>query len=183
MQREEALKLMKENIKQKNLRKHCLAVEAVMAELADYFDKDQDKWRLAGLLHDIDYEDTADEPEKHSQLGAEMLADMGMEAKIVEAVRAHNGMHQLPRKTLMAKALYAADPLTGLIVASALIHPEKSLNALDIDFVLNRYGDNSFAKGADRDVIASCKEMDLELKEFIELSLAAMQNVSDDLGL
>ncbi|PUU92458.1 HDIG domain-containing metalloprotein [Halanaerobium sp. ST460_2HS_T2] len=183
MQREEAIKLMKENIKQKNLRKHCLAVEAVMAELADYFDKDQDKWRLAGLLHDIDYEDTADEPEKHSQLGAEMLADIGMEAKIVEAVRAHNGMHQLPRKTLMAKALYAADPLTGLIVASALIHPEKSLNALDTEFVLNRYGDNSFAKGADRDVIASCKEMDLELKEFIELSLAAMQNVSDDLGL
>ena len=183
MQREEALALMKENIKQKNLRKHCLAVEAVMAELADYFDKNEHKWRLAGLLHDIDYEDTADQPEKHSQLGAEMLSEMGMEEKIVDAVRAHNGMHELPRKTLMAKALYAADPLTGLIVASALIHPEKKLEALDAEFVLNRYGDSSFAKGADRDVIAYCKEMDLELKEFIELSLQAMQNVSDDLGL
>jgi putative nucleotidyltransferase with HDIG domain len=154
-----------------------------MAELADYFGKDQAKWRLAGLLHDIDYEETADQPEKHSQLGADMLVEMGMEAKIVDAVRAHNGMHELPRETLMARALYAADPLTGLIVASALIHPEKKLNAIDTEFVLNRYGDSSFAKGADRDVIASCKEMDLELKEFVELSLKAMQDISDDLGL
>lgn len=183
MQREEAVELMEENIEQENLRKHCLAVEAVMAELADYFNKDELKWRLAGLLHDIDYEETADQPEKHSQIGADMLAEMGMEEKLVEAVRAHNGMHGLPRETLLAKALYAADPLTGLIVASALIHPEKKLEALDTEFVLNRYGDSSFAKGADRDVIASCKEMDLELKEFVELSLKAMQNISEDLGL
>lgn len=183
MEREEALNLMKENIKQKNLRKHCLAVEAVMAELADHFDKDEHKWRLAGLLHDIDYEDTADQPEKHSLIGAEMLEDLGMEDKIVKAVRAHNGMHELPRESLMAKALYAADPLTGLIVASALIHPDKKLGSLDTEFILNRYSDNSFAKGADRDVIASCEEMDLELEEFISISLKAMQDISDDLGL
>jgi len=183
MQREDALKLMKENIKQKNLRKHCLAVEAVMAKLANHFDKDEQKWRLAGLLHDIDYEETADQPEKHSQIGADMLTEMGMEAKIVDAVRAHNGMHELPRETLMAKALYASDPLTGLIVASALIHPDKKLDSVDTDFVLNRYGDSSFAKGADRDVIASCKDMDLELKNFIKLSLTAMQDISDKLGL
>lgn len=183
MQRNEALKLMQKNIKQKNLRKHCLAVEAVMAEFANYFAKDEKKWRLAGLLHDIDYEKTADQPEKHSQIGADMLAQMGMEQKIVDAVRAHNGMHELPRETLMAKTLYAADPLTGLIVASALIHPDKKLEALDTDFILNRYGDSSFAKGADRDVIASCEEIDLELEKFIEVSLKAMQNISDNLGL
>jgi len=183
MQREEALNLMEENIKQKNLRKHCLAVEAVMAKLADYFEKDKHKWRLAGLLHDIDYEDTADQPEKHSLIGAEILEEMGMEDKIVNAVRAHNGMHDLPRESLMAKALYAADPLTGLIVASALIHPNKKLESLDTEFIFNRYSDNSFAKGADRNVIASCKEMDLELEEFIKISLDAMQNISDDLGL
>ena len=183
MQREEAITLMEENIKQKNLRKHCLAVEAVMAKLADYFEKDKHKWRLAGLLHDIDYEDTADQPEKHSLIGAEILEEMGMEDKIVNAVRAHNGMHDLPRESLMAKALYAADPLTGLIVASALIHPDKKLESLDTEFIFNRYSDNSFAKGADRNVIASCKEMDLELEEFIKISLDAMQNISDDLGL
>ncbi|RCW45678.1 MULTISPECIES: HD domain-containing protein [unclassified Halanaerobium] len=183
MKREEALNLMKENIKQKNLQKHCLAVEAVMGRLAEYFDQDKEKWKLAGLLHDIDYEETADEPEKHSLIGADMLGEMGIEDDIVEAVRAHNGMHELPRNTLMAKALYASDPLTGLIVASALIHPDKKLSALDTEFIMNRYGENSFAKGADRDVIASCKEMDLELEEFIELSLEGMQNISDELGL
>jgi len=183
MKREEALELMKDNIKQKNLQKHCLAVEAVMERLAEYFDRDKEKWKLSALLHDIDYEETADEPKKHSLIGADMLDEIGMEDDIVDAVRAHNGMHELPRETLMAKALYACDPLTGLIVASALIHPDKKLSALDTEFIMNRYGESSFAKGADRDVIASCEEMDLELEEFIGLSLEGMQNISDDLGL
>lgn len=183
MQRQEALTLMEENIKQKNLRKHCLAVEAVMAELADYFDKDEQNWRLAGLLHDIDYEETADQPQKHSQIGADMLAEMGLDKKIVAAVRAHNDRHQLPRETMMAKALYAADPLTGLIVASALIHPGDDLKDMDTAFVLKRYDDSSFAAGADRDVIASCEELDLELEEFIKFSLSAMTGIADELGL
>jgi len=183
MSREEALEVVKENIKQENLVKHCLAVEAVMVRLAEYFDEDVEKWRLAGLLHDIDYEDTADKPEKHSQLGADRLAEMGLPEDIVYAVRAHNGIHELPRKTKLDKSLYASDPLTGLIVASALIHPEKSLNALDSEFIMNRYDENSFAKGADRDVIASCSELDLELEEFISLSLEGMQSISKELGL
>ncbi len=183
MKREEALELVKENIKEENLVKHCLAVEAVMKRLAEYFDKDVKKWRLAGLLHDIDYEETADEPEKHSLVGAEMLEKMGLPEDIVYAVKVHNGIHGLPRKTLMDKALYACDPLTGLIVASALIHPEKNLAALDAQFVLNRYNENSFAKGANREVIASCSEMDLELEEFMKLALEGMKEIDDELGL
>jgi len=183
MSREEALELVKENINQENLVKHCLAVEAVMVRLAEYFNEDVEKWRLAGLLHDIDYEDTADNPEKHSQLGADRLADMGLPDDIVYAVRAHNGIHELPRKSKLDKSLYASDPLTGLIVASALIHPEKSLDALDTEFIMNRYEESSFAKGADRDVIASCSELDLELEEFIGLSLEGMQSISKELGL
>ncbi len=183
MKREEALELVKENIKQENLVKHCLAVEGVMKRLAEYFDKDIEKWRLAGLLHDIDYEETADDPEKHSIIGAGMLAEMGLPDDIVYAVKVHNGIHGLPRKNLMDKALYASDPLTGLIVASALIHPDKKLSALDTGFVMNRYGENSFAKGADREVIASCSDMDLELEEFIDLALEGMQEIDDELGL
>lgn len=183
MKREEAYQLVKENIKQKNLVKHCLAVEAVMRRLAEYFDKDQKKWGLTGLLHDIDYEETADNPEKHSIVGAEMLKDMGMGDDIVYAVKVHNHEHGFERKSLMDKALYASDPLTGLIVASALIHPEKSLEAVDTEFVMNRYSESSFAKGADRDVIASCKDMDLTLEEFIGLALEGMKSISDDLGL
>lgn len=183
MEREKALKLVKENIGQDNLVKHCLAVEAVMGKLAEHFNKDIKKWKLAGLLHDIDYEQTADDPEKHSLIGAEMLSDMGIDQDIVYAVKVHNHEHGLERKSLMDKALYASDPLTGLIVASALIHPDKKLSSLDTEFVLNRYGEKSFAKGADRDVIASCEEMDLELEEFIGLALEGMQSIDKQLGL
>ncbi len=183
MEREKALQLVKENIKQKNLVKHCLAVEAVMKRLAEYFARDVEKWRLAGLLHDIDYEETADDPERHSLVGAEMLVEMDMPEDIVYAVKVHNGVHGLPRKSLMDKALYASDPLTGLIVASALIHPDKKLAALDTQFVMNRYEESSFARGADRDVIASCTEMDLELEEFIGLALEGMKEINNELGL
>ena len=183
MKREKALELVKENIEQDNLVKHCLAVEAVMERLAEYFEKDKKKWGLAGLLHDIDYEETKDDEERHSIVGAKMLEDLGLEDDIVYAVKVHNGAHGLPRKSLMDKALYASDPLTGLIVASALIHPDKELNALDTDFVMNRFEESSFAKGADREVIASCEDMGLELEEFIGLALEGMKSISGDLGL
>ena len=183
MEREEALELVEENIDQDNLVKHCLAVEAVMERLAEYFDKDEEKWALAGLLHDIDYEETKDDPERHSLVGAEMLEDLGLEEDIVYAVKVHNGEHDLPRKSLMDKALYASDPLTGLIVASALIHPDKELEAVDTDFVMNRFEESSFANGADRAAIACCDEMGLELEEFIGLSLEGMKSISDELGL
>ncbi|MGM0438510.1 MAG: HDIG domain-containing metalloprotein [Bacillota bacterium] len=183
MEREEALELVEKNIDQNNLVKHCLAVEAVMERLAKYFDKDEEKWALAGLLHDIDYEETKDDPERHSLVGAEMLEDLGLGEDIVYAVKVHNGEHDLPRKSLMDKALYASDPLTGLIVASALIHPDKELEGVDTDFVMNRFEESSFAKGADREVIASCEEMGLELEEFIGLALEGMKSISDELGL
>ncbi|MFW6238244.1 MAG: HDIG domain-containing metalloprotein [Halanaerobiales bacterium] len=183
MDRKKALKLVQENLKEENLVKHCLAVEAVMKKLAEHFAEDVDKWRLAGLLHDIDYEETKDEPERHSKVGAEMLKEMDVEEDIVYAVKVHNHEHGLPRKNLMDKALYASDPLTGLIVAGALVHPDKELAALDSEFIMNRYQEKSFARGADRDVIASCEEMGLELEEFFELALQGMQEISDDLGL
>ncbi len=183
MNREEAYKLVKKNIKQRNLVKHCLAVEAVMKKLAEYFEEEVDKWSLAGLLHDIDYEETADDPEKHSLVGAKMLEELDLNQDIIYAVKAHNGIHGLPRKTKMTQALYAADPLTGLIVASALIHPDKKLNSIDAEFVMNRYGEKSFARGADRDVIASCQEMGLDIEEFVSISLEAMQGISAELGL
>ena len=112
-----------------------------------------------------------------------MLEEIGLDEEIIYAVKAHNAIHGLPRLKLIDKALYASDPLTGLIVAAALIHPDKKLSSIDTDFVLNRYGEKSFARGADRDIIASCSEMGLELEEFISLSLEAMQEISKELGL
>lgn len=183
MQRNEALELVKKNVKNKNLIKHMLAVEAVMGKLAEHFGADVEQWKLAGLLHDIDYDVTADDPEKHSLLGAEMLAEHGLDQELVNAVRAHNEAHGLPRTTQMDKALYCCDPVTGLIVAGALIHPDKKLASITPEFVLNRFGEKSFARGAKRETILACSELGLSLDEFVTLSLEAMQEVASDIGL
>lgn len=183
MSRDEALALLKREVKQKNLIKHCLAVEAVMGRLARHFHENAEKWALAGLLHDIDYDETADDAERHSLLGAQMLAELGLDEEIVYAVKVHNDAHGLPRNSMLDKALFASDPLTGLIVASALIHPARKLHAIDPDFVVNRFKEKNFAKGANREQIAGCMEMGLTLDEFVALGLEAMQEAHAELGL
>lgn len=183
MNREDAYKLLKQHLKNKNLFKHCLAAEAVMRRLAEHFDEDTELWSLAGLLHDIDYEQTKNDADKHSIVGAEMLAEAGFPQELVYAVKVHNDQHGLPRNSRLDKALYATDPLTGLVVAAALIRPEKKLEIVDVEFLLNRYNETSFARGARRDVIASCDQLGLSLEEFIGLGLEGMQRISTELGL
>lgn len=183
MDRQEALDLVKEHVKTRNLIKHMLATEAVMKALAERLGEDQDKWALAGLLHDIDYDETAHDPNRHSLVGGEMLEKLGLPDDVVHAVKAHNEAHGLPRETRLDKALYAVDPLTGLLVAAALIHPSKKLSAIDVGFVMNRFKESSFARGANRDQMKSCSELGLSLEEFIEIGLRAMQGIAGELGL
>ncbi|KAF1086149.1 hypothetical protein SPSYN_00888 [Sporotomaculum syntrophicum] len=183
MTREEAYAVLKQHLKNKNLIKHSLAVEAVMRHLARHFNEDVEKWGLAGLLHDIDYDRTKDDPHRHSLEGAYLLAELGLPEDVVYAVRVHNEAHGLPRNSLMDKALYSTDPLTGLIVAGALIKPEKKLSAIDVDFLKKRFNEKSFARGANREIIASCSEIGLELGAFLGLGLEAMQDIADEMGL
>lgn len=183
MKREEALQILKKNLKNKNLVSHCVAVEVVMKRLAQHFGEDEEKWALAGLLHDIDYDETKDQPERHSLLGAQILEELGLPGDVVYAVKVHNERHGLPRTSLMDRALYAADPTTGLVVAGALIKPEKKLSAIDVPFLVNRMNEKSFARGANREQIRSCSELGLSLEEFLGLSLEAMQGASEQLGL
>jgi putative nucleotidyltransferase with HDIG domain len=183
MNREDALSIVKQHVKTRNLLKHMLATEAVMASLARRLGEDEEKWALAGLLHDIDYDKTSDDPDRHSLVGGELLEELGVDEDIVYAVKAHNECHGLPRESLLDKALWAVDPLTGLLVAAALIHPEKKLGAIDVGFVINRFKESSFARGANRDQMKSCLELGLVLEEFIEIGLEAMQSISSELGL
>ena len=183
MDRKTALEMVKKNVKNKNLRKHMYAVEAICKRLAQEFDEDEEKWALAGLLQDVDYDKTNKDPEKHSMIGADMLEEAGLPEDIVYAVRVHNERHGLPRVSLLDKVLYAADPLSGLIVASALINPEKKLEAIDAEFILRRFDENSFARGANREQIKACEEFDMSLDKFVELSYQAMLDISDELGL
>jgi putative nucleotidyltransferase with HDIG domain len=184
MEREKILNLLKENLKNQNLIKHSLAVEAGMRALARYFGEDEEKWAIAGLLHDIDYEKTKGDPNLHSKVGSQILREMGFDQEICDAILTHNEAHGILPITKMAKALFCLDPLTGLIVAATLVLPSKKLKDLKVENVLNRFKEKSFARGANREIIKKCEEyLGLPLEKFIEITLKAMQEISDQLGL
>ena len=184
MEREKLLNLLKENLKNPNLIKHSLAVEAGMRALARYFGEDEEKWAIAGLLHDIDYEKTKGDPNLHSKVGSQILREMGFDQEICNAVLTHNEAHGILPLSRMAKALFCLDPLTGLIVAATLVLPSKKLKDLKVENVLNRFKEKSFAKGANREIIKKCEEyLGLPLEKFVEITLKAMQEISDQLGL
>ncbi len=182
MERQKALDLIKGKVKTKNLVKHLLATEAVMQALAEHFGENSEIWGLAGLAHDIDYDLTKDNFSQHGKLGAEMLAKEGMrDEEILHAVRAHSG-HEEPG-TSLARALFCTDPLTGFLVACALITPSHKIKDIDVPFALNRFKEKRFAAGANREMIKKCEGIGLSLEEFIGIGLRAMQGIADDLGL
>ncbi len=135
---------------------------------------------MAGLLHDLDYAETAEDPERHGLVTAEML-DGQVDDEVMHAILSH--ADKVPRESLMDKALYASDPTTGFIVAAALVRPDKSLAEVKLKSLKKRWKEKAFARGASRDQMGSCEEMGLERDEFLQLSLEAMQARSDELGL
>ncbi len=180
----EKLEILKKNISNQNLIKHCLAVKAIMEELAERFGGDKEKWGTAGLLHDIDYEKTKDDPSQHSMIGAQMLEELGFDKDICQAVKTHNEAHGIKPETPMEKALFVSDPLTGLIVAATLVLPSKKIADLTIENILNRFGEKSFARSANREIIKKCEELlSLNLADFVAIGLRAMQKISGELGL
>lgn len=181
MTRQQAYDLAKPRFSNKNLFKHVLAVEAVMRGLAENFGESVEEWGLTGLLHDLDYEETVDTPDRHSLVTEEILKDYDVQSHIVHAIKCHND--KAPRQSLMDKAIYTADPVTGLIVAAALMHPDKKLKALDVDFILRRFKEKRFAAGANRDQIRTCEELGLSLSEFLGIALRSMQGIDVELGL
>lgn len=181
MNREEALELIRSYVKNKNLIKHMLATETCMRELAKHFGEDEELWGLTGLLHDLDYDKTVNDFSRHGFLTAEILSEKGVDEQILHAIKAHPG--HIERESKLDKALYAVDPLTGLIVASALMHPDKKLESLDKDFVLRRFKEKRFAAGANREQIKTCSELGLSLEEFIEIALRGMKRIAEELGL
>ncbi len=181
MTRDECVVVLRQNCGNKNLLKHMFATEAVMKGLAERLGEDTESWGMAGLMHDLDVDETADTPETHGLVSAEKLAEMGFSDEIIHAVKAHND--HVPRESTMDKALYAGDPVTGLIVAATLMHPEKKLALVDVPFVMRRYKEKRFAAGASREQMETVADLGIGLEEFIGIALAAMQGISDELGL
>ena len=183
MTRDEALDSIEANLENKNTIKHMLATEAIMRALAKRLGEDEEEWGLTGLLHDIDMELTEGDMSTHSKLGADLVREMGASEAIAHAILSHNEAHGIPRESKLDKALFCTDPLTGLIIAAALVCPDKKLAGVETKSVQKRFKEKSFAAGANREQIAMCSELGIELDEFIELGLKAMKGIADDLGL
>jgi len=181
MDRDQALKLLREYTKNENLVKHGLAVEAAMRAYARRFGEDEELWGITGLLHDFDYEKY---PEEHPLKGAKVLEELGYPEEVVHAIKAHSDSTRVPRESLLDKTLFAVDELTGLIVATALVQPGRSLAEVKVKSVRKKMKDRSFARGVSReDIVKGAEELGVELDEHIGMVLEAMQEIAAALGL
>jgi len=182
--RKKALELIDQYIKNQNLKKHLLATENLMRHLARKFNEDEETWALAGLLHDLDWEITKDTPEKHPLIAVEILETEGFPPEVISAIKKHNHLQGFIPETNLEKALYTCEEMTGFIVAVALVMPNKKLSEVTVERILNKFKEPSFAKGVNREIILKAEEMlGLKLEEVAEITLKAMQEISEDLGL
>ncbi len=182
--RKDALVLLQSRVKNPNMVKHCLAAEAVLKAMARKLGEDEDKWGLAGLLHDLDAE-TQPDLAIHTQEAAEILTEKGVDAEIIEAIRLHN-LQAHPgeqRTSRFHHSLAAGETITGLVIATALVYPDKKLASVKPKSVRKRIKEKAFARGADRNIIRECELAGIPLADFCALSLAAMQEIAEDLGL
>ena len=186
--RERALALVHEYTASESLRKHMLAVEAAMRAYAARFGEDVERWGLAGLVHDFDYErwpNAEHSPtSEHPAEGVRILRERGWPEDILQAILGHATYSGVPRTSLMAKALFAVDELTGLVTATALVRPSRSVHEVDAKSVRKKMKDKAFARGVSRDdVLLGAAELGVDLDEHIAFVIAAMQREADALGL
>jgi putative nucleotidyltransferase with HDIG domain len=183
MKREEALAIIHKFIKNDNLIRHMLAVEAAMRFYARKYGEDEELWGVVGLLHDFDWEIHPD-LERHPQAGAAILRQRGVPEEIIRAVLSHADHTGVPRESRMEKALFACDELTGLITAVALVRPSRSLADLTASSVKKKWKDRAFAAGAKREEIESgAQELGVDLWEHVDNVILAMRPIAADLGL
>ena len=182
--REEAIALLNLNIKNKNMINHCLASEAVMKALASKLNQDQYKWALAGLLHDLDVELVNNDMKKHGLETERILKEKGINQEIITAIKMHNEhAHDEKRNELFHHALAAGETITGLIVATTLVYPDKKINSVKAKSITKRMKEKAFAASVDRDVIRECEKIGIPLNEFAEISLNAMKEIGEEIGL
>ena len=183
MDRDQALSIVKKYVKNESLIRHMLSVEAAMRFYARQFNQDEEKWRVAGLLHDFDWE-IHPTMEEHPLAGEPILRQEGVPEDVIRAVLSHADHSGVPRESLMEKALYACDEVTGLITAVALVRPSRSLYDLESKSVKKKWKDKAFAAGANREEIASAaEEFGVELWQHVDNVIIAMRSVAADLDL
>ena len=181
--REDAYELLTEHTANPNLIKHALCVEAGMRHYARHFGENEETWGVVGLIHDFDYEEHPS-LEEHPFVGVGILRERGWPEELVDAILGHADHTGAPRATLMARALYAVDELTGFIVACALIRPSKSLMDLPVKSVTKKFKDKAFCRAIGREHLhAAAEEIGIPMNEHVAHVLEALQGISEELGL
>ncbi len=181
--RTEAFNLLKQYVKMDNMLKHSLASEAVMRGLARKLNEDEEKWALAGLLHDIDVEITNADPKIHGLEARKILAQK-VDEDIIDAIAHHNQESSgVERSTKFQHALAAGETITGLITATTLVYPDKKINSIKTKSVTKRMKQANFAASVSREIIMECEKIGIPINEFAEIAVSAMREISDDLGL
>ena len=179
--REESLALVHEHVKNENLVNHMIAVGAIMKGLAKHFGEDTELWEAVGILHDIDYENFGEDFSKHGAISAEMVKDLFPEEGI-NAILRHNELTGNKPETRFDISLLAADAISGMIVANALVRPTK-LEGMKAKSIKGRMKDKSFARQVSRENIMKCEEIGLQFSEFASIAIASMQEVASEIGL
>jgi len=183
--RDDAYRLMTTHVKNENLQKHMLSVEAAMRFYARKYGEDEEIWAMTGLLHDCDYEEYPDLKE-HTRVLAQWLSEDGYDERIIYAILAHNDLNLAthPRNNLLSRALYACDEVTGMITATALVRPNKSIIGLEVSSVRKKMKSKGFAAGVNReDLFKGAEELGVDLDEHIAFVIQAMSSIADTLGL
>jgi len=184
MDRKEALKVLHQYVKNEKMIIHSLESEAVMRALALRLGRDAEKWALTGLLHDIDVEVTNADPKLHALKAEELLSAYDVDAEMLDAIRMHNEEATgLDRTTEFQHALAAGETITGLIHACTLVYPDKKIEAVKYKSIKKRMKEKAFAASVSRENIMECEKIGLTLDEFIQLSVDAMKDIADEIGL
>ena len=183
--REDAYRLMTSHVKNESLQKHMLSVEVAMRFYARKYGEDEELWAMAGLLHDCDYEEYPDLRE-HTHVAANWLREGGYDERIIYAILAHNDLNleANPRNNPLARGLYACDEITGMITATSLVRPDKSILGLEVSSVRKKMKAKGFAAGVNRnDLVQGAEELGVDLDEHIAFVIMAMSSIADILGL
>ena len=182
--RDEAWELLNEHVHDDVLLKHSRETEVIMRALASRLGKDEELWAVTGLLHDLDFETTRDEPSRHTTKTVEILSERGLPPEALQAIRAHNWDNLgIDRESEFDYALAAAESLTGILVAAALVQPDKRLASVKVKSVKKKLKTPAFARAVRREPIYDIEKAGLTLDEFIELSLGAVNAIHDEIGL
>jgi len=180
----DAVMLLNEYVKSERMLSHCYAAEAVMGALAGRLGQDEEKWKIAGLLHDLDIEIVDNDLNRHGLETEKILKEKGIDAGIIDAIVMHNERASgKKRSSLFQHALAASEAITGLIVAAALVYPDKKLASVKPKSVMKRMKEKAFAASVNRDNIMECEQIGIPINEFAELCINAMLTVSDRIGL